>query len=327
MRPLAWALLTVVVINSSTDKAFGQTFTATRAIDETKCQRFLFSNKCITVETDRIHWTFTQAKLGYYVFGRTWATASHCTRVEVTESKCLRSIFISTDPEWNRLLWGQAGTFLRWLGTLDGSESGTRLKEPHDVAWDPADTWTLADDRVFIVDTENNRVVVYQVSVDPVGGTMSKTYLSSFGTYGQGPTQFSRPQGIFVRSTNYYAGLLGAEVYISDTENHRVSLWYYDTNSPTVPDAAPQATARSTPISGSEFIGLSQDFYGDLIVSDRARNVLVKFTRLGLQHLKTYGGTQSWSTGNFNKPTDAEVIYNYWQDSWGFLIKEALPYV
>src|SRR2546425_10022931 len=110
MKHLAWAFLTIAAVTCAAYKAFGQTFTATRAIEETKCQRFLFSNKCITVETDRIHWTFTLAKLGYYVFGRTWSTASHCTNVDVTETKCLRSIFISTDPEWNRLLWGQAGT-------------------------------------------------------------------------------------------------------------------------------------------------------------------------------------------------------------------------
>ena len=203
MKPLAGVLLALVVAGPSTGVAFGQTFEATRAIEEVKCQRFLFSNKCVTVETDRLHWTFTQAKLGFHVFGRTWATASHCTHVDATETKCLRSISISTDPEWNRVLWGQAGTFLRllgtggtpadgpyhflgplgvditrregewhmsfiadsrnnrivvialgstckcvrWLGTLDGSESGTPLREPYDVAWDPADTWTFADDR------------------------------------------------------------------------------------------------------------------------------------------------------------------------------------
>ena len=116
MKPLACGLLVFALMATSTPRALGQTFEATRAIEEVKCQRFLFSNKCVTVETDRLHWTFTQAKLGFYVFGRTWATASHCTHVDATETKCLRSISISTDPEWNRILWGEAGTFLRLLG-------------------------------------------------------------------------------------------------------------------------------------------------------------------------------------------------------------------
>jgi hypothetical protein len=67
-----------------------------------------------------------------------------------------------------------------------------------------------------------------------------------------------------------------------------------------------------------------------VIVADRARNVLVKFgkfTGAPFTLLKTYGGTPSWSTGNFNNPTDAAVIYHYWQDASGALIQEGLPYL
>jgi hypothetical protein len=389
MRSLACTLLALAAMASSADQAIGQTFQATRAIDETKCRRYLFWDKCVTVETDRLHWTFTRAKLGFYVFGRTWATASHCTHVDATETKCLRSISISTDPEWNRVLLGQAGTFLRllgkggtsadgpyhflgplgvditrregewhigfiadsrnnrivviafgytckcvrWLGTLDGSESGKPLKVPHDVAWDPADTWTLADDRVFIADTYNDRVVVYQVSLDPAAGTMTKAYLSSFGTYGSGPAQFSRPRGITVRSRTGTSPFgpppLWADVYISDTDNHRVSVWLYDASNSSTP-GNPSAAAQSAPIAGAEFVGITQDYYGDVIVADRARDVLVKFGKFSgapFTALKTYGGTASWSTGNFNQPTDAAVIYHYWQDANGSLVKEGLPYV
>lgn len=109
MRSLVSGLLAFAAIASSADQVIGQTFDTTKAIDETKCRRYLFWDKCVTVATDRLHWTFTQAKLGFYVFGRTWATASHCTHVDATETKCLRSISISTDPEWNRVLLGQAG--------------------------------------------------------------------------------------------------------------------------------------------------------------------------------------------------------------------------
>ena len=387
MKPLAWALLTLAAMPFSADTALGQTFEATRAIHEVKCQRYLFSNKCITVETDRLHWTFTKAKLGFYVFGRTWATASHCTHVDASETKCLRSIFISTDPEWNRLLWGQAGTFLRqlgtagtaadgpyrfwgplgvditrregewhvgfiadsknnrvvviafgytcmcvrWLGTLDGSESGTPLREPYDVAWDPAGTWTFADDRVFIADTYNDRIVVYQVGLDLNAWTMTKTYLNSFGTSGSGAAQLAHPQGITVSSGRSIDGSsLNASVYISDTDNERVSAWYYDTPDASTP-GTPTPAQRSTQIPGSKFVGITEDYYGDVIVADQARNVLVKFTRFSPRYpppapLKTYGGTPSWSTGNFNQPTDVAAIPYYWQ-SGASLIREKLPYV
>jgi len=374
MKPLACALLALAAVAASAHQALGQTFEATWAIHEVKCQRFLFSNKCVTVETDRLHSTFTREKLGFYVFGRTWATASHCTRLDATETKCLRSISISTDPEWNRVLWGQAGTFLRllgtggtsaegpfhflqplgvditrregewhvgfiadagndriavigvgytckcvrWLGTLDGSESGTPLNNPHDVAWDPADTWTFADDRVFIADTDNNRIVVYRVDLNPAAGTMTKTYQSSFGSQGQGPSQFSRPQGVTVTSW-VHNFVLNAHVHVADTDNGRVSLWKYGWGG-----GGP--LAQSIPIANAQPTGITRDFYGDVIVADRARDVLVKFTS-GLAFLKTYGGTSSWSTGNFNDPTDAAVIPHYWQDASGQLIQERLPFV
>lgn len=387
MKPLACAFLALSFVAASAHRVVAQTFDTTRAIHEVKCQRYLFSNRCVTIETDRIHSTFMRAQVGYYVFGRTWAGASHCTRLDATETKCLRSISISTDPEWNRLVWGQAGTFLRlvgtggtstdgpghflgplgvdvtrregewhvafvadsrnnriavlalgydckcakWLGTLDASESGTLLKDPHDVAWDPAETWTFADDRVFIADTDNHRVVVYHVSLDPVGGTMTKTYLGSFGSSGPGPNQFSRPQGLTVRSIGVQQvgggwSYLYADVYVSDTDNRRVSLWHYDGSNSTTP-GTPSAAAQSAPIASSEFVGITRDYYGDVIVADRARDALVKYSRDQLALLKTYGGTSSWSTGNFNDPTDVAVIYNYWQDASGALIREALPYV
>lgn len=388
MKSFACTLLVLAAMASSAHQATGQTFQATRAIDETKCRRYLFWDKCVTVETDRLHWTFTRAKLGLYVFGRTWATASHCTHVDATETKCLRSISISTDPEWNRVLLGQAGTFLRllgkggtpadgpyhflgplgvditrregewhvgfvadsrnnriaviafgytckcvrWLGTLDGSESGKPLKVPHDVTWDPADTWTFADDRLFIADTYNDRVVVYQVSVDPDAGTMNKTYLSAFGTTGSGPAQLSRPQGIRVRSrVGRWLGqpITWTDVYISDTDNRRVSIWQYDASNSSTPGSA-SAAAQTSSIVGSQFVGITHDYYGDLVVVDRARNMLVKFGSYKggpFTTLKTYGGTSSWSTGNFNQPTDAEVIHHYWQDGSGGLVQETLPYV
>jgi hypothetical protein len=382
MKPSTYAFITLALATASADRVLGQTLQATQAVHEVKCRSYLgIFDKCVTIETDRIHSTFTRNKLdGRYLFGRTWATASHCTRLDTTEEKCKRSVLISTDPAWNRVIWGQSDNFLRaygiggtsaegpghflgplgvditrregewhvgfvadagndrivviavgytckcvrWLGTLDGSESGTPLRNPHDVAWDPFDTWRLDDDRVFIADTDNNRIVVYQVSLDPVAGTMTKAYVTSFGTEGQGPSQFFRPQGITVRSRKTGILIL-ADIHVADAGNERVSLWYSQTEVSSSPGWL-SAAAQSSRIAGSDLVGITRDHYGDVLLADRARDVVVKLTN-GLAHLKTYGGTPSWSTGNFNDPTDAAVIYHYWQDAWGFLVEEGLPYV
>lgn len=388
MKPLHCGILALCLTAGVVDRIAPQTLQATQAIHEVKCRSYLgIVNKCVTIETDRLHSTFTRSKLGYYMFGRTWGTASHCTRLDATQSKCQQSVFISTDPAWNRVLWGQsannflrvygtggtpaqgAGHFLRplgvdisrregewhvgfiadagnnrivviavgytcrcvrWLGTLDGLESGTPLSNPHDVAWDAADTWTLADDRVFIADTDNNRIVVYQVNLNPVAGTMTKTYEASFGTQGPGAAQFARPKGITARSFSQTfqvpwgtVTVLTTELYISDTDNRRVAFWTYGSGSAT-------AVAQTAPVTGSEFVGITRDYYGDVIVADRARDVLVKYAAYTLApflQLKTYGATPSWSTGNFNHPSDVDVIENYWQDASGKLVREGLPFV
>lgn len=125
----------------------------------------------------------------------------------------------------------------KWLGTLDGTESGTPLATPTDVAWDDNYYWTLTDDRVFIVDTGNDRILVYQVGLDPVNGTMTKEYLGEFGSRGSGPDQFLRPQGIAVRSNLVPESCVfegghfnctfttATAIYISDSGNERVSYW------------------------------------------------------------------------------------------------------
>ncbi|HEX8692345.1 MAG TPA: FlgD immunoglobulin-like domain containing protein [Longimicrobium sp.] len=354
--------------------AAAQTFLATRAIDERICSSFLGISSCRDVETDRVHQTFTQNKLGTPMFAETWATATHCTSVD-SEQECQRSVSVGSDPKWNRLIWGRSNSFVhgygsygagvgqfngprgvditrsdgewhvafvadaynnrvvvlglgsscqcvRWLGTLDGAESGIRLSSPHDVAWDPAVTWSMADDRLFIADTGNDRIVVYQVGLNPAGGTMSKSYLGSFGASGAGSGQMSEPRGIAVRSFSS----LYADVYVSDTGNRRVSLWYYDTSVSSVPASSPYPARNSAPIDGAELQGISRDAYGDLVVADRGRDVLVKLSSYSLSPLEEYGQGWTWSVGSFNDPTDTEVVYRYTSDSYGQIVSRGLPY-
>ena len=88
MKRWAPPLLTSALLVASTHGLEPQTFDATKAVHEVKCSSFLgIFNKCVTMETDRLNSTFTKDKLGLYLLGRTWATASHCTRVDPTEQK------------------------------------------------------------------------------------------------------------------------------------------------------------------------------------------------------------------------------------------------
>ncbi|MDQ6770204.1 MAG: hypothetical protein M3Z54_09475 [Gemmatimonadota bacterium] len=210
---------------------------------------------------------------------------------------------------------------VKWLGTIDASETGGPLQDPKAVAWDPSNTWSLSDDRLFIADTGNDRVVVYQVGLDPANGVMSSRFLSAFGSRGPGANQFAGPIGITVNS---FASLR-ADVYVSDVGNHRVSLWYYDTTSPLIPASSPfPAVQRSLP--GFTPLGLTQDAYGDVLVTDHEHGLLWKLTEYDLTPVKSVGGSGNWATGQFNYPSDTKVINSYTQSSSGALVKTALPY-
>lgn len=220
---------------------------------------------------------------------------------------------------------------VKWLGTIDASITGTPLSGPFDVAWDHATTWTMNDDRIFILDTGNDRVVVYRVGPNPAAGTMGQSYVGSFGTSGNGLAQLRRPQGITVRS--YRCGTqLCADVYIADTGNRRVVHWYYDTPDPSTPSPNPVARAQSSAEPGADFVGIALDHYGDVFVSDRTQNRIVKLlghpNSVDLQELKRYGsGSSSWQNGNFRWPTSLKVTRAFSPYGASDIVDEGLPFV
>lgn len=198
----------------------------------------------------------------------------------------------------------------KWMGEIDGSESGVRLSGPSDVSWDHRATWSIQDDRVFIADTENNRIVVYGVNLDPVTGTMSKHYIASLGTEGSGPMQLRRPEGVEVRSSRVPHFLI-TTLYVSDTGNQRVLSWSPDNQYSSLPTT--QSAEFAAPGS-SEFLGLSLDAFGDLTIADRGQNRLLKLKGSDLSFLTTYGNqTNAWAVGSFNAPTDVETVRAYHQ--------------
>lgn len=381
------ACISLLLTVGSPAMSRSQTYQPTQAIHAQECQSLLGVSNCSTIQTNRISRNFTTSNLASSLFSLTWATASHCTKLSVNNAMCQNAVQAWSDPNWGRIIWSYANTYItsygtfggpvdiagvprtgtfiaprgmsmtqregewhglfvadaghnrivalalgfdckctKWLGVLDGHESGLRMHWPSAVAWDPAGTWSLADDRLFIVDKLNHRVLVYHVALDFTTDVnnprMTTSYFNSFGSKGSGTNQFLDPEGIAVRTTT--SGQL-ANVYITDTGNHRISFWSYD-GSPLVPQTAYSRSVSPT-YTGSELTGISMDNYGDLIVVDHAKGMLRTFKGPSLIQVKTFGGTSGWATGNFIRPSSPEVIYAHRQDVVGNRLDIGLPYV
>jgi hypothetical protein len=369
----AFAALVVTLVSGIPSTSAGQTFKPQPAIDTEVCEKFMGFNNCETIRTDRVHRTFTQTQLGKSLFGESQATASHCTNFTSDQKQCAQSVFVTTDPIWNRLVWGHHHTFIKaygtggrgqgqflspqgvamtrrsgdghtafiadagnnrvvilvvnhisravyWRGVIDGSESGMMLSRPNDVAYDHVGTWSFADDRLFILDSGNDRVLVYRVTADPNSSSWSKVYLGQFGSRGSDYQQLHRPSGIAVSSRSG-----GTNVIIADEGNHRIALWYYDyARFPAPLDASHSATYPD-----AQFSSVAFDNDENVIAADRNNNRLHKFgVYRGLFEVSRYGSaSQPWASGNFNAPTDVEVVRSHKQDVNGNLVTTALPYL
>lgn len=106
---------------------------------------------------DVINETVTRDMLDRGLFGKPYATVvlgqtDIYERFPYVES---RYFVVVSDPEWNRLLYGELGkSFSAW----DGKASGIgAMNEPHGLAVD-------ADGRLYVADTGNRRVIVFETS-------------------------------------------------------------------------------------------------------------------------------------------------------------------
>lgn len=107
--------------------------------------------------------------------------------------------------------------------------------------------------RVFVIDTRNNRVVVYDVDGRPTGLVL--------GGQGRGAGQLDAPVGLAV-------GAQGRRVYVAEAGNKRVSAFAAD-------DGAFLFTfGRETLASPA---GIAADSKGDLLVTDRANRKVHRF--------------------------------------------------
>ena len=72
--------------------------------------------------------------------------------------------------------------------------------------------------RVYVADTGNHRIQIFEYDGDAAGGTV--TYLDEFGRYGDDDGEFNSPEDVFVDAF----GL----VWVADTGNHRIQIFDAD---------------------------------------------------------------------------------------------------
>ena len=114
---------------------------------------------------------------------------------------CLLSLIaISTSLRWN-------ATGIPVIGTTGISGTGNnQLNAPYGLAMSSLDT-------LFVTEQLNNRAQMF-LSGSSTGSTVAG---QSNGGWGTGPTDLLYPSGIVVDS--------GGNIYVTDTNNHRVQYW------------------------------------------------------------------------------------------------------
>ena len=93
------------------------------------------------------------------LFGDPYATVTSATSMSTTSFPYLesRTFQIVSDPRWNRLVFGETGSSLQAFD--GGGTAAGALARPRGLAVDEFD-------RVYVADTDNNRIVVLQASTE-----------------------------------------------------------------------------------------------------------------------------------------------------------------
>ena len=159
-------------------------------------------------------------------------------------------------------LYSVTGQRIYSFGTANsaGSADG-QFNSPSGVA--------IKDDHMYVCDTNNYRVQKFSVS--------QRSYISKFGSNGQGKGQFSSPQGICIDPEG--------KVYVADFSNHRIQVFHKDDS------FAYSFNCQSNPW------GLAFDLQGRLHVAAYGSNRIRVFTPEGTE-VTSYGtGTLSGPAG------------------------------
>ncbi len=165
-----------------------------------------------------------------------------------------------------------------WKGDEDG---GPQLKDPEALS-------AGRDGKVYIADTGNNRIVIW----DPEGGS-----IQSIGTFGtradwQNPPQFNQPSGILAHPSG--------QIYVGDTLNQRVVV--LDVKGMVVTCWGSQGTDNGQ---FNQPRSVTRDHFGNIWVLDSGNSRVQIFSTLGV-FISTWG---SFGNGPFllNNPLGMAV--------------------
>ena len=155
--------------------------------------------------------------------------------------------------------------------------NGAEFNEPRDIAVD-------SNGNIYIADRSNNRIQ----KLDPSGN-----YITGWGGFGTGNSQFKYPRGIAVYETTPGAGF----VYVADSDNHKLKKFDLD---------GTYITSWGGYGTGNGKLSYPQDVEvdssGNVYVSDYDNARVTKFTSTGTYTFKF--GSSGSSNGQFNAPYD-----------------------
>lgn len=242
---------------------------------------------------DAITRGLTRQQVGRDVFSDPWATATlgHVDLYDVFPYVESRTFQVVSDPSWNRLVVGEAGRALR---AYDG-KGGTlgALSEPRGVAVDE-------NDRVYVADAGNDRIVVLQASTE--FGEVSLQPLYAIGGLSR-PFDVAWSDG----GTPFQAG--DDVLYVADTGRNRVAAFLLDGT--TAREVASLGSLGSGPAGFAGPMALRAGRDGgrntrDLFVADAHNGRIV--------HLVHEGAGLRWAG---EVATDADVVTSIDTDQWG----------
>ena len=189
-------------------------------------------------------------------------TASYPRDVAVTEVGQLAV----AESDYNTVsLYSVTGQRIHSFGTANsaGSADG-QFNSPFAVA--------IKDGHMYVCDTNNHRVQKFSVS--------QRSYISKFGSNGQGNGQFSNPWGICIDPEG--------KVYVSDFSNHRIQVFHKDDS------FAYSFNCQSNPW------GLAFDLQGHLHVAAYGSDCIRVFTPKGTE-------VTSYGTGTLSSPAGIAI--------------------
>ena len=169
-------------------------------------------------------------------------------------------LFITEENRHQVTVYDLAGNQVNQFGTF-GSGPG-EFSVPDGIATD-------SQDRIYVVDTGNNRVQIFSSINDP----SPLNYLTEFGISGSGNGEFNTPRGIALDNNE--------DILVGDSGNRRVQIFssFDGTNPPPFADAF--GSAGTGPGQFDSIFGVAVDLNNQIYVSDSTNNRVQVFSPFG----------------------------------------------